>query len=133
MNARRDAWLAENGPCARCGSAEELQVDHVDPESKQMNPALLWSLSPKNPKRISELAKCQVLCRPCHDPKSRLDLSLKLGGVRAKNASLDSAMLAEVKRRLAAGERGVSIAASLGVSKYVVSRVKRGETYIDPA
>ena len=94
-----------------------------------MNPALLWSLAPDNPRRVEELAKCQVLCHSCHAAKSRGDISLKLGGVRAKNATLSSDTLAEVRQRLAAGERSVLIAQSLGISKYTVSRVKRGESY----
>ena len=30
----REAWIAANGPCARCGSQRDLQVDHIDPKKK---------------------------------------------------------------------------------------------------
>lgn len=70
MNRRREAWLVEQGPCTQCGSWNKLEVDHVNPEEKVLNPAKLWSLSPNNPVRIAELAKCQVLCEACHEAKT---------------------------------------------------------------
>lgn len=66
ITKRRLNWLAENGPCKFCGSVVELEVHHNDPTQKLMNPSLLWSLAPTNPKRILELAKCIVLCEKCH-------------------------------------------------------------------
>ena len=72
IKRRREAWLAENGPCVRCGSSEGLvEVDHVDPSEKVSH--RIWSGSAK--RRESELAKCQVLCGACHLEKSRVDLS----------------------------------------------------------
>jgi 5-methylcytosine-specific restriction endonuclease McrA len=62
IHARRAAWLAENGPCVRCGSTDQLEVDHRDRREKVMQTRALWSLAPTNPARIAELAKCQVLC-----------------------------------------------------------------------
>lgn len=64
--ARRDTWLKENGPCKRCGSIEELQVDHIDPFLKVDHKVWSWSET----RRMSELAKCQVLCKPCHIQKT---------------------------------------------------------------
>lgn len=31
MARRRNEWFAEHGPCVRCGSSEDLQLDHRDP------------------------------------------------------------------------------------------------------
>ncbi len=64
MRSRRDAWLMERF-CVACGSIDDLEVDHVDPSTKSMNPAQIWSRS--EPDRIRELAKCQALCAACHD------------------------------------------------------------------
>jgi hypothetical protein len=66
-----------NGPCCKCGSWERLEVDHRNPEEKHLNPRALWSLSPQNPRRIAELAKCQVLCHECHKEKTRPLLAAK--------------------------------------------------------
>ena len=64
--ARRTEWISEHGPCACCNSWGELEVDHIDKRKKKYPVSSLWSLSKNNPKRISELAKCQVLCKTCH-------------------------------------------------------------------
>ena len=58
-----------------CGSREKLEVDHVDRASKTVNPSRLWSLAEGNPLRVSELAKCQVLCRSCHKAKTRSEFA----------------------------------------------------------
>ena len=63
---RRGHWLWENGPCQRCGSWTDLEVDHIDPTTKVSHSVWSWS----KPRRMRELAKCQVLCRTCHQEKS---------------------------------------------------------------
>jgi 5-methylcytosine-specific restriction endonuclease McrA len=64
MRKRRQAWIDENGPCKHCGSTEKLEVDHINPRFKKLNPHGIWSLC--EAKRKKELAKCQVLCKSCH-------------------------------------------------------------------
>lgn len=72
-NARiRREWLQENGPCAQCGNAENLNVDHVDPETKISHNVWSWSKS----RREAELAKCQVLCQVCHFAKTGRENSI---------------------------------------------------------
>lgn len=69
---RRADWMLANGPCRHCGSSADLEVDHIDPSTK--NPVLrypsnaIWRWGDQ--KRNEELAKCQVLCRPCHLKKT---------------------------------------------------------------
>jgi 5-methylcytosine-specific restriction endonuclease McrA len=88
MRRRRDAWLAEHGPCAHCGSDKDLQVDHIDPDQKLLNPAGVWSLSAE--KREAELAKCQVLCESCHKIKTaEYRAALPPHGSRARYARKD--------------------------------------------
>jgi 5-methylcytosine-specific restriction endonuclease McrA len=62
----RAEWIAANGPCARCGSDEDPEVDHVDPSTKVTHVVWTWS----RVRREAELAKCQVLCRRCHVEKT---------------------------------------------------------------
>jgi len=68
MKQRRDEWILANGPCAQCGSWDNLEVDHKNPEEKSYNPALLWSRNKEF--RDRELTKCQVLCKDCHLEKT---------------------------------------------------------------
>jgi 5-methylcytosine-specific restriction endonuclease McrA len=69
VSNRRATWLAENGPCIKCKSWDELEVDHINPLTKVDHRIWSWSLI----RRTEELKKCQVLCRGCHLEKSLLD------------------------------------------------------------
>lgn len=69
MKQRRSDWLEENGPCVICGSAENLEVDHIDSSTKVSHKVWSWS----DEKRNNELAKCQVLCQKHHYEKTALD------------------------------------------------------------
>jgi 5-methylcytosine-specific restriction endonuclease McrA len=74
--ARRAAFFADKS-CVRCGSTEQLELDHIDPSTKDatlkaLHTAAFWSWSMK---RIeAEIAKCQVLCRDCHEKKTMTDM-----------------------------------------------------------
>lgn len=76
--ARRAAWIAENGPCKRCGSTERLEVDHIDPSSKEHEVHSVWTWGAEIRER--ELAKCQVLCRKCHESKNASEGQARMGG-----------------------------------------------------
>lgn len=56
------------GECALCGTKEDLEVDHINPELKSFGIAKKWSAAPE--KLDAELAKCQLLCGPCHRDKT---------------------------------------------------------------
>ena len=68
--ANRRAAYFEDKSCVRCGSVEELRLDHIDPKEKVSHRIWSW----KKERREAELAKCQVLCEPCHKEKTREDL-----------------------------------------------------------
>lgn len=65
---RRSEWIQANGPCRLCGSWQNPEVDHVDPATKAMPSSNIWSR--RKEIREAELAKCQVLCGPCHQSKT---------------------------------------------------------------
>ena len=65
--ARRSQWFEENGPCKRCGSTIDLELDHIESTTKVSHKIWSWAA----PRQLAELAKCQVLCRHCHLAKSR--------------------------------------------------------------
>ena len=65
----RADWFAENGPCGRCGSWEQLELDHIDPSTKIDHKIWTW----KADRREEELKKCQALCHVCHIKKTAED------------------------------------------------------------
>ena len=70
--AKRRAAFFDGKSCVKCGSAENLELDHIDRETKvKHTDHLIWSLS--EPKRLAEIAKCQVLCHGCHAEKTRIE------------------------------------------------------------
>lgn len=59
---RRAEWF-EGKICTNCGSEENLELHHLDPETKISHN--VWSWSQK--RRDEELLKCVVLCEICHN------------------------------------------------------------------
>ena len=64
---RRKQWLEVHGPCSKCGSSERLEVHHTDPDKKVSHRVWSWTAVRRN----AELAKCVVLCKPCHLEETR--------------------------------------------------------------
>ena len=60
--ARRAAWF-DNKECAKCGSKENLEIHHKDPEQKVEHRVWSWAQA----RRDAELDKCEVLCHACHE------------------------------------------------------------------
>lgn len=78
ITRRRQSWIdSQGGCCALCGSRDSLEVDHIDPSTKAINPTGIWSRNASV--RADELAKCQVLCGVCHKEKTRLAVQLGHG------------------------------------------------------
>jgi 5-methylcytosine-specific restriction endonuclease McrA len=65
----RRARLIEllGGQCVRCGSTDELEFDHIDPETKVF--AVGSDMSRAWDKLVEEALKCQLLCCECHVAK----------------------------------------------------------------
>lgn len=121
ITRRRTAWIAANGPCALCGSDSDLEVDHVDPLSKTVNPARLWSMAPA--RAAVELANCRVLCRDCHAAKSATEC---VRGERVGTSKLGAADVKEI-RGSALSTR--ALAAAYEVHPTTISRLRRRETW----
>lgn len=66
VKPRRINWIKQHGPCKRCGSWNNLEVDHIDKTKKISHKVWTWS----EVRRNEELKKCQVLCTTCHDIKT---------------------------------------------------------------
>ena len=69
---RRHAEATETlgGQCSYpgCDKTEDLQFDHIDPATKSMTIAKMWTAS--ETKFQAELAKCQLLCPSHHLEKT---------------------------------------------------------------
>lgn len=65
-----EAVATLGGCCAHpgCDETENLQFDHIDPQTKAMTIARMWTASEER-FRI-ELKKCQLLCGPHHLEKT---------------------------------------------------------------
>lgn len=66
------------GKCAKCGSTEHLEFDHIDPENKSFNISKLLNHSKHEVE--DEIKKCQLLCNKCHSEKSKIDIRRKNSG-----------------------------------------------------
>lgn len=72
---RRHAEMMEEfrqllgGRCARCGSADGLEFDHIDRRTKLFDIASFTTR--KRATLLAELSKCQLLCSACHLQKTR--------------------------------------------------------------
>jgi 5-methylcytosine-specific restriction endonuclease McrA len=70
--ARRNRLIEMlGGNCVRCGTAENLEFDHIDPSTKDF--PISTSLSRAWDDLVEEAAKCQLLCKPCHVAKGAED------------------------------------------------------------
>jgi hypothetical protein len=61
------------GRCRRCGSVDQLEIDHIDPSSKTYDVARILGSASKN-RLMSEVVKCQLLCSACHQHKSIIEV-----------------------------------------------------------
>jgi 5-methylcytosine-specific restriction endonuclease McrA len=70
---RRMAEIREKlgGKCCLCGSTDNLEVDHADHKSKEMDIGKIWSGTVEQMDK--ELTKCRLLCKPCHIEKTILE------------------------------------------------------------
>src|SRR5260370_22887925 len=68
-NRRHAGAVAQlGGHCTKCPATEGLQFDHVDPATKSMEIAKMWTASKR--RFQAELAKCQLLCQSHHLEKT---------------------------------------------------------------
>ena len=59
------------GQCRYCGSKDNLEFDHINPKTKTSSVSGLWRATEE--KFWSEVRKCQLLCKPCHENKSKAE------------------------------------------------------------
>lgn len=60
--AERRAEFFADKSCLWCSSQERLKLHHADPNRKVSHAIWSWGRE----RRLNEIAKCIVLCQPCH-------------------------------------------------------------------
>lgn len=66
---KRRSIVFDGRQCVKCGGMEKLELDHIDPTQKISHSIWSWS----EERRTEELAKCQILCKKCHQKKTSQD------------------------------------------------------------
>ena len=62
MMDRKQEYMDKLGPCYFCDTTENLEIHHIDPESKESHK--IWSWSKERIEK--ELMGCVVICGGCH-------------------------------------------------------------------
>jgi hypothetical protein len=66
------------GKCVKCGSTENLEIDHIDRRTKSIDVTRFCSVSRE--KFLAELPLCQLLCTDHHKEKTIAERSVPHGG-----------------------------------------------------
>lgn len=111
MANRRSKWFAENGPCIKCNSWNNLELDHINPEDKISHN--IWSWSEKRIKE--ETAKCQVLCEDCHKEKTLNNKEYCYGENSGKTSLKDEDVI-YARKEFLNGKKFVTLAKELNVT-----------------
>lgn len=122
-NANRRAAFFSNKSCVKCGSAENLELDHIVQEDKVHH--CIWSWS--EPRRLAELAKCQVLCHDCHARKTTADNPRH--GQNSPMAKLSDSDVIDIRILSAFGVKQKVLREQFGVSKQTLSAVVNRERW----
>lgn len=72
---RAEAFEILGGQCSTCGTRENLEIDHVDADDKEIPLNKMWSIAKE--RFLKELDKCQLLCKEHHANKSIEDRGTK--------------------------------------------------------
>jgi hypothetical protein len=110
--------------CVRCGTANELTIDHIDPITKISHNVWSWSETRRN----AELEKCQILCWPCHKTKTHLS-GEKARGDASGSAKLSSEDVLEIRSLVQSGVSMRSVAYMFLVDEKSIRELIAGRTW----
>jgi hypothetical protein len=86
LKSKKKETLLEHlgGKCCGCGSAENLQFDHIDRTQKSFTIGKSWGYTLE--KLLEEADKCQLLCKECHQYKTTInhDMNMMAEGYKVK-------------------------------------------------
>ena len=71
---KRNAYIVSlGGKCVRCGATQQLEFDHIKRSEKLFTITDCWDYPVQM--MLAELAKCQLLCKPCHKAKTLVEVT----------------------------------------------------------
>lgn len=111
------------GRCVKCGSTEQLEFDHVDRTTKDpklKGGGITWTRAWEW--IVTELVKCQLLCRKCHEDKSRSEIGDVNRGEQSGNAKLTESDILAIR---ASGEPYRKIAEKYDVDHTLIYQIKK--------
>lgn len=133
-STRREAFFSGRS-CAFCGSTENLELDHIDPTTKdpylrRKSNHFIWRWSEE--RRNAELAKCQVLCHPCHVEKSRREGNFTYNTVKGSShgsSKLNEVQVIQIRALADTGVLHTVIADQFGVSDRTINKIVNRVTW----
>jgi hypothetical protein len=128
QNSRRSRLRAEliaelGGACSWCGSAEDLQFDHIEPGTKLFT--IASGLDKPRTILFAEIAKCQLLCVTHHKEKTREDGSI-LSGEKTRQAKLTEKQVMEI---IGSSLPATRLARRYNVSPQAIYFIRWGQTW----
>lgn len=124
LSKRREEWFL-NKACARCGSEDRLELDHIDPAQKITHNIWSWSKA----RQATELTKCQVLCHDCHWQKTVINKELARGETSGQSKLMEYQVI-EAKRLYAQGTMNFDqLSRHFACSETTIRDAVRGKTW----
>lgn len=127
------------GQCVHCLNdgvitTEDLDFDHIDPSTKINNITRLLSYSFTSPRFWAEVAKCQLLCRPHHKAKTKLEGSYSINSVAQVGTLNSQSRLREldvkyIRGLSALGHSQKAIAEEFGVHRATIYLIMSNKTW----
>lgn len=124
LRKNRRLWATNylGGQCAVCASTDQLEFDHVDKTTKNFTIASRLTIA--EDALTLELDKCQLLCKDCHNKKSKLEKQNTM-----KSNKLDWDTVEDIKGLLTLGIKQTIIAEMYGVTRSTIHLIKKGEIW----
>lgn len=113
--------------CTICGNTKYLHIDHKNPNKKEIKINKMWNK--KLDIILNELKKCQLLCKDCHELKSKKDGSQninKRNGEQINTAKLSIKDVIYIKTSV---EKRDILAKKFSVSPSNISQIRTGKTW----
>lgn len=126
--SRRARYIAQlGGKCVDCGTSDNLQFDHIDPNTKSFTISTQTSRSEEAMQK--ELKLCVLRCSDCHIIKNKVDGSAFKNKV--KGEKINTAKLTEDQALyiLTSMEPTKELAAKFGINRHTVADIKSRRTW----